>query len=118
MTNKEIENLLKEVYETGATEFFCQSDLEIGNLKDFEKWDEIKQGYINEMVNEFRNKIDESGSEANQWIKYDKNNKPTESGKYLVHEKDGKIHLEQWNNTGFAYNDDVITHFQKIIPPK
>lgn len=34
-----------------------------------------------------------------------------EYGKYLVMRKDGKIHFEYFNGTGWAYNDNVITHF-------
>ena len=54
------------------------------------------------------------------WIKYDRlnmQNRPPHSGKYFVHRKDGKIHWETWNNCGFAYNDNVITHFLKIYKP-
>ena len=52
----------------------------------------------------------------NKWISYP-TNKPTEYGKYLVYRKDGKIHLEIWNNTGWAYNDKVIIYFMIISPP-
>ncbi len=34
-----------------------------------------------------------------------------EYGKYLVIRKDGKIHFEVYNGTGWAYNEKVITHF-------
>lgn len=36
---------------------------------------------------------------------------PMSYGKYLVVRKDGKIHFETWNGTGWAYNNKVITHF-------
>lgn len=32
-------------------------------------------------------------------------------GRYLVVRKDGKRHLETYNGTGWAYNDNVITHY-------
>ncbi|HMT01790.1 MAG TPA: hypothetical protein PKD00_00530 [Burkholderiales bacterium] len=32
-------------------------------------------------------------------------------GKYLVVRKDGKVHFETYNGTGWAYNHKVITHF-------
>lgn len=32
-------------------------------------------------------------------------------GKYLVVRKDGKIHFEVYNGTGWAYNNNSITHF-------
>lgn len=34
-----------------------------------------------------------------------------EYGKYLVVRKDGKIHFEVYNGTGWAYNENSITHF-------
>ena len=37
--------------------------------------------------------------------------KPTEYGRYLVVRKDGKKHLETWNNTGWAYNNKVIVNW-------
>ena len=52
----------------------------------------------------------------NKWKAYPAN-KPTEYGRYLVHRKDGKIHIEIWNNTGWAYNDKVITFFVNRKPP-
>lgn len=50
------------------------------------------------------------------WIKSDQH--PTVYGKYLVHRKDGKIHLETWNGSQWAYNDNVITHWAKLEGPK
>jgi hypothetical protein len=54
-----------------------------------------------------------------QWIEYIRNHdsNPRSYGKYLVHRKDGKIHWETWNGIGFAYNDNVITHWHYISPP-
>lgn len=34
--------------------------------------------------------------------------KPDKYGKYLIVRKDGKVHWETWNNTGWAYNHNVI----------
>lgn len=58
---------------------------------------------------------------ASPWIEYDFNKpetRPTEYGKYFVCRKDGKVHLETWNGSGWAYNEKVITHWQKVNPPK
>lgn len=60
-------------------------------------------------------------SNVSPWIAYDFNKpetRPTEYGKYFVHRKDGKVHWETWNGSGWAYNGNVITHYQKINPPK
>ena len=54
--------------------------------------------------------------ESDQWMKYPEN-KPTEYGKYFICRKDGKIHWETWNTSGFAYNNSVITHWKKITKP-
>lgn len=56
----------------------------------------------------------------NNWIAYDFNKmetRPTKTGRYFVHRKDGKVHWEVWNGSGWAYNNNVITHWQEITPP-
>lgn len=41
--------------------------------------------------------------------RYNKDKKPELTyGRYLVVRKDGKTHLETWNGTGWAYNNNVI----------
>lgn len=39
------------------------------------------------------------------------NGQKLEYGKYLVVRKDGKIHFETFNGTGWAYNKGHISHF-------
>lgn len=54
------------------------------------------------------------------WVKYnfhDMPTRPTEYGKYFVHRKDGKVHWETWNGSGWAYNENVITHWCNITSP-
>ena len=44
---------------------------------------------------------------------------PPAYGNYFVHRKDGKVHWEIWNGSGWAYNEKVITYWAKITtPPK
>lgn len=31
--------------------------------------------------------------------------------RYIVMRKDGKVHFEAYNGTGFAYNNNSITHY-------
>lgn len=38
-------------------------------------------------------------------------NQKLEYGKYIVVRKDGKKHIETYNNTGWAYNNDSIKYF-------
>jgi hypothetical protein len=54
------------------------------------------------------------------WVVYDWNKpetRPKEYGKYFVHRKDGKVHWETWNGSGWAYNGNVITYWKEIKPP-
>lgn len=54
------------------------------------------------------------------WIKFDPNNPethPKQYDKYFVHRKDGKVHWETWNGSGWAYNGNVITHYMIIEKP-
>lgn len=55
------------------------------------------------------------------WVKYDFNKlvtRPPEPGKYFVRRKDGKVHWETWNGSGWAYNGNVITHWCEIYFPE
>jgi hypothetical protein len=57
-------------------------------------------------------------SEESKWLSYPEN-KPTEYGKYEVYRsKCKKQHYEVWNTTGWASNNNDITHYRKIISPK
>lgn len=42
--------------------------------------------------------------------------RPTKVGKYFVTRKDGKVHWEKWNGSGWAYNGNVIVAWTEIIP--
>lgn len=62
-----------------------------------------------------------SGNDANarlgEWATYPEN-KPVEYGRYLVYRKGcKKMHFETWNNTGWAYNNNDITHWCDVRPP-
>lgn len=53
-----------------------------------------------------------------EWISV-KDALPTEYGRYEVYrQKCSKQHYETWNNTGWAYNNNDITHWRPIIPPQ
>ena len=44
---------------------------------------------------------------VSDWIIYDwdkPETRPTKYGKYFVRRKDGKVHWETWNGSGWAYN--------------
>jgi hypothetical protein len=54
------------------------------------------------------------------WMAFDWNKietRPTEYGKYLICRKDGKIHWETWNGSGWAYNHNEIIFWAVIVPP-
>ncbi len=50
------------------------------------------------------------------WISYPEN-RPEIYGKYFINRKDGKVHWETWNGSGWAYNEKVITHWMEIPKP-
>ena len=52
---------------------------------------------------------------AFDWMKIE--TRPTKYGKYLITRKDGKIHWETWNGSGWAYNDNEIRFWAEIKPP-
>lgn len=57
----------------------------------------------------------------NSWVKYEIGNidtYPKEYDKYFICRKDGKVHWETWNGSGWAYNNNVIIYWAKIIKPK
>jgi len=59
-------------------------------------------------------------ADANGWVPYNFENKesrPALYGRYLVMRKDGKVHWEVWNGSGWAYNENSITHWKTIELP-
>lgn len=48
------------------------------------------------------------------WKEYRPNKQTLAVARYLVQRKDGKIHFERYNGTGFAYNDKVIVKYSEI----
>ena len=52
---------------------------------------------------------------AFDWMKIE--TRPTKYGKYLITRKDGKIHWETWNGSGWAYNHKEIRYWAEIKPP-
>jgi hypothetical protein len=54
------------------------------------------------------------------WIPYSFNilaSRPKVSGKYFVCRKDGKVHWETWNGSGWAYNEASIKYWKDIKMP-
>jgi hypothetical protein len=52
---------------------------------------------------------------AFDWMKIE--TRPTEHGKYLICRKDGKIHWETWNGSGWAYNHNEVRFWAVITKP-
>ena len=52
---------------------------------------------------------------AFDWMKIE--TRPTKYGKYLICRKDGKIHWETWNGSGWSYNHNEIRFWAVILPP-
>ena len=59
----------------------------------------------------------------NEWIRYDKNirsdsNNPTSYGVYECYREGcGKHVYQTWNNTGWAYDNNDISHWREIKAP-
>ena len=54
------------------------------------------------------------------WVAFDYyklETRPLKYGKYLITRKDGKIHWETWNGSGWAYNHNEIRYWAEIKPP-
>lgn len=63
---------------------------------------------------------DNNQTAVSNWIKFDRNEKstwPDKYGTYFVCRKDGKVHWETWNNSGWAYNHNVIVYWAYIHVP-
>ena len=82
----------------------------------------VDLGLIKALALEADNLVKESDSlpcviswVAFDWIKIE--TRPKEYGKYLITRKDGKIHWETWNGSGWAYNHNEIRYWAEIKPP-
>ena len=55
----------------------------------------------------------------NLWIKYEfGKTHPPRAGRYLVYrQKCNKWHQEVWNDTGWASNNNDITHYIDVVTP-
>ncbi len=83
---------------------------DINRVNDFQ--DEIGK-FITQAITEKLN------NNSPTWIDFDFNDltkRPIEYGKHLICRKDGKIHWETWNGSGWAYNHNEIVKF--LIIPK
>lgn len=64
--------------------------------------------------------IDGAKPNFSGWVAYDFHKletRPKAYGKYFVCRKDGKVHWETWNGSGWAYNENAITHWKEVEPP-
>jgi hypothetical protein len=73
---------------------------------------EFEVGMIHELMDDYSN--------ASSWVPFDFmdiDSRPPIAKKYLICRKDGKIHWEQWNGSGWAYNHNEIRYWAEIRPP-
>jgi len=75
---------------------------------------ELLNKYAQEQVNKL-NLLDVISWVAFQHDKIE--TRPTAYGKYLICRKDGKIHWETWNGSGWAYNHNEIKFWAVIKSP-
>ena len=83
-------------------------------------WDileNVRHGYIT--VNDGTQQVLDLFAVIN-WVAFDfykLETRPPKYGKYLITRKDGKIHWETWNGSGWAYNHNEIRYWAEIKPP-
>lgn len=90
-----------------ATEVKLQSLCDLLNINNFNEMDATCSG-------------DKLRTAVSCWVAFDSmkiETRPTEYGKYLICRKDGKIHWETWNGSGWAYNHNEIRFWAVIVPP-
>ena len=66
-------------------------------------------------------RLEQVSSEVIDWVAFDFmqiDTRPKEYGRYLICRKDGKIHWETWNGSGWAYNHNEIRFWAVITSPK
>ncbi len=64
--------------------------------------------------------LQKNNSPALTWREFDWNKietRPTTPDRYLICRKDGKIHWEKWNGSGWAYNHNEIRFWAVITKP-
>lgn len=72
----------------------------------------VNVGYLEDKKKEFIETI--SNIMRNEWKEYPKE-RPKEYGDYWVYRAGcDKQHKEVWNNTGWAYNNNDITHWKNL----
>ena len=75
---------------------------------------------LNSAIKEIEKIKNRATPDVINWVAYDfkvQLSHPPQYGKYLICRKDGKIHWETWNGSGWAYNHTVIRYWAKITPP-
>lgn len=79
-----------------------------------------REGYVKAMCDAINLVKNLTIPDVINWVAYDfrvQLSHPPQYGKYLICRKDGKIHWETWNGSGWAYNHTVIRYWAELIPP-
>lgn len=76
--------------------------------------------YKEEYASQSHTLTPEEEQAISRWVSFDFDKietRPTKYGKYLICRKDGKIHWETWNGSGWAYNHNEIRYWAVIVTP-
>ena len=90
-----------------------------GCINDFESGISTKEETIR-FLKEYTFRVIELSNSVINWVAFDFHKletRPPKYGKYLITRKDGKIHWETWNGSGWAYNHKEIRYWAEIKPP-
>lgn len=90
---------------------------QVTNVKNVNKGFDLDRGKL--LLSPEKPMIERTYSVIN-WVEFDFDKietRPPKYGKYLITRKDGKIHWETWNGSGWAYNHNEIKYWTEINPP-
>ncbi len=116
---KEIEVLFGELKTIWEAEHEATIEALKKEKEELEKIDNMNQDtilHLKETCDGYESRISEleSSNKGMEWPKYDfldLESHPKVTGRYLVYRKNNKMQFEVWNGTGWAYNNNDITHY-------
>ena len=109
---EELKSIIQEIENLKQIDYDAQKGLREEDARMF-KWRTMgRQRSIVVIQNRINSIEKELGIQTVDEFKlHEYNNQKLEYGKYIVVRKDGKKHIETYNNTGWAYNNDSIKYF-------
>jgi hypothetical protein len=109
---EELKSIIQEIEESKQLDRNAANGLDEEHARMFKWRTRGRQCSIDVIQNKINTIEKELGIQTVDEFKlHEYNNQKLEYGKYIVVRKDGKKHIEIYNNTGWAYNNDSIKYF-------